>query len=375
VDGVDPATEAARRRAASAAVERRGVLADIVETPDEPGGLRLRYRLPPNAPKVSVIIPFRDRVVLLKRCLGSILSKTTYENVEIILVSNNSTEAQTEEFLENLRDERCRLYRWDHPFNYAAINNFASRHARGDYLILLNNDTEVLTPTWIEELVGVASQPGIGAVGALLLYPNMKVQHAGVVVGMAGMAGHPFRHRRPTDLTAFGRPDWPRNYLAVTGACLAVRSATFAEVGGLDERFVVAGNDVAFCIRLHEAGYRNVLWPFARLLHHESATVGGYDTGIRSDFDRCLEDYGLYLGGNDPFFNVNLDRNDEQIGFAFRRGGIGHAVRRGSNVRSCEPAECTAPTATKAYSVWRERSGGGPRGPADRLPSTRYAIV
>ncbi len=307
--------DTAGRRALADAVERRKLEADVLEIRNRPTNYRLKYKLPAKQPKVSIIIPFKDKPDLLKQCVGSILSKTTYKNYEIILVSNNSKEEETHKYLNTLKlNEKCKIYLWDHPFNYSAINNFGSKQAGGEYLVLLNNDTEVLTSDWLEELIGVASQQGVGAVGPLLYYPNKTIQHAGIIVGMKVMAGHVFRHRLLTDWTDFGMPAWPRNYLAVTGACLAIEHAKYKEVGGLDETFLVAGNDVALGISLHEAGYRNIYWPFAELIHHENLSVGSYDNGIQLDYDHSLKYYRPYLGGRDPYFNINLDLMNEQIG-------------------------------------------------------------
>jgi GT2 family glycosyltransferase len=307
--------DTAGKRALADAAKRRGVEAETVEIPNRPTNYRLRFRLTGQQPKVSIIIPFKNKAKLLKQCVGSILTKTTYNNYELILISNNTTEQATHNYLEELKkEERCKIHYWDHPFNYSKVNNFGRTKATGEYLVLLNNDTKVITPEWLEELVGVASQPGIGAVGPLLYYPNKTIQHAGVVLGMTSMAGHVFRHRLPTDWTDFGLPAWPRNYLAVTAACMAIQAKKYDEMGGLDETFTVAGNDVALCLRLYEAGYRNVFWPFAELIHYESASVGSYQNVPQLDYDHSLEYYQPYLDKCDPYFNPNLDIMNEQIG-------------------------------------------------------------
>jgi GT2 family glycosyltransferase len=311
--------DSAGRKALSDAVERRKIKADVMEVVDRPTNYRLKYKLPLNQPKVSIIIPFKDKVELLKQCVESILSKTTYDNYEIILISNNSVENKTHNYLKLLEENnKCKIYFWDFPFNYSAINNFGSSKASGEYIALLNNDTKVLTPEWLEELIGVALQPGVGAVGPLLYYPNETIQHAGIIVGMGGMAGHVFRHRLTTDWTDFGMPAWPRDYLAVTGACLVIEHSKYKEVKGLDETFIVAGNDVALCIKIHELGYRNIFWPFAELLHYENVTVGSYDNGIQLDYERSLIYYRPYLSGRDPYFNINLDLMNEQIGLELK---------------------------------------------------------
>jgi GT2 family glycosyltransferase len=307
--------DTAGQRALKDAVKRRRVKARVMEVPDRPTNYRLKYLLPAKKPKVSIIIPFKDKSELLKQCVGSILNKSSYENYEIILVSNNSTEPELFEYLNYLKsNKRCKVFTWDNPFNYSAINNYGRSKATGEYLILLNNDTKVLTPEWIEELIGVASQPGVGAVGPMLLYPDTGIQHAGVILGMNTMAGHVFRHRQPVEWTDFGLPTWPRNYLAVTGACLAIDAKKYDLVGGLDERFIIAGNDVAIGISLFEKGCRNVYWPFATLVHYENVSVGSYSNVPRGDYDHSLTYYSKYLKKGDPYFNSNLDLMNEQVG-------------------------------------------------------------
>jgi glycosyltransferase involved in cell wall biosynthesis len=299
------------------AVKRRDIKAEVVEITERPTNYRLRYVLPKKQPKVSIIIPFKDKPKLLKQCTDSIFKKTTYENYEIILISNNSVEKDTKELLKSLKlNKRVKLFEWNNPFNFSKITNFGVTKSSGEYIVLLNNDTEVISKDWLDELVGVAIQPGVGAVGPMLLYPEKKngIQHAGVILGMMGMAGHVFRHRQPDEWTDFGLPNWPRNYLAVTGACLIVSRKLYDEVGGLDETFTVAGNDVAFCLLLHEAGYRNIYWPFVSLYHHESVSVGTYNNGIKLDYEHSLKYYKSYHQSGDPYFNKNLDIMNEQIG-------------------------------------------------------------
>lgn len=305
----------AGQKALSDAVKRRRLDASVVGIPERPTNYRLKYHLPKKQPKVSIIIPFKDKSALLKQCVESILSKTTYSNFEIILVSNNSTEKELFIYLDRLKNsKRCKVYEWNEPFNYSAVNNFGRSKASGEYLVLLNNDTEVITPEWLEELVGVASQKGVGAVGPVLYYPDGGIQHAGIVLGMGGMAGHPFRKLSVEQWTDYGMAAWPRNYLAVTGACLVVGSTKYDQVGGLDETFIIAGNDVALGIKLHEAGYRNVVWPFANLIHYENVSVGSYSNVPISDYNHSLTYYKPYLEWHDPYFNNNLDLMNEQIG-------------------------------------------------------------
>jgi O-antigen biosynthesis protein len=295
-------------------VARTKIRAEVLGRPELPTNYRIRYEVPKNA-KASIIIPFKDKIDLTRTCIESILAKTTYQNYEIILISNNSVEQRTKDYLATLKNEKVRLFYYDKPFNYSAINNFGRKQATGEYIVLLNNDTEVITDDWLGELIGVASQPWAGAVGPLLFYPNNKIQHAGVVLGMKTMAGHVFRMLREDALTPFGRPYWARNYLAVTAACLAVKASKYDEVQGLDEKFIMAGQDVAFGIRLHEKGYYNVFWPFAQLYHYENVSVGSYKNAPSGDYDLSLRYYNPYLHWHDPFFNPNLSLEIEQVAF------------------------------------------------------------
>lgn len=294
-------------------VKRQKIPAEVLGVEGAPTNYRLQYTVPKGA-KASIIIPFKDKPELLKACVASILEKTTYRNFEIILLSNNSVEQATHDLLATYKNEpQIKTFYWDHPYNFSALNNFGRKQATGDYLVLLNNDTEIISPEWLSELLGVASQPWAGAVGPMLLYPTDKIQHSGIILGMMGMAGHVFRMLDETAFTAFGRPSWPRNYLAVTAACFAVSTKKYDEVGGLDEKLVMCGNDVAFGIRMHEKGYRNVYWPFVKVHHYENVSVGSYSKAPPGDYDRSLIYYRPYLNWNDPYFNANLSMNVEQV--------------------------------------------------------------
>ena len=231
---------------------------------------RVRYNVT-TEPRVSIIIPTYNGFDLLERCVSSIYRTTTYRNFEIIVVDNLSNEKSALSYMEELaRTGKIKLLRYPKEFNYSAINNFAVRHANGDVLVLLNNDTEVISGEWLTELVSHAVRPDVGAVGALLLFTDGLIQHAGVILGLAGVAGHDhLNHPSSTD-RHFGHVQMTREVSAVTGACLAVRREVYHEVGGLDEdNLPVAFNDIDFCIRLAERGYRNIYTPFARLYHHE----------------------------------------------------------------------------------------------------------
>ena len=290
-------------RALRAHLERQGEQAEV--SSPSPGTFRVRYPVR-GEPKVSIIIPFKDRPDLLETLVGSLLERTAYPHYEVLLVSNNSTRPETFALLERLVDPRLVKLTWDFPFNYPAINNWAARQATGELLLFLNNDMEVVEPGWLEELVGQAQRPEVGAVGAKLLFPEGTVQHAGVVVGLTGFAGHPFwRLPEGPIQTPFGHTGWVRNWLSVTSACVALRRQLFEEIGGFDERFQVCGSDVELGLRLHERGLRVVCTPFARLIHHESASRRA-DAIPESDYWRSYVAYRPWLKQGDPFYNPNL---------------------------------------------------------------------
>ncbi len=291
-------------RAVQEHLRRLGEAGVVEET--APTNFRVRYPLPEEDARVSIIVPFKDKVELLRTLLASLAAHTDYEDLEILLVSNNSTDSRTFEFLESLKGQpRIRLLEWNHPFNWSAINNFAVQHATGDYLLFLNNDIEVVEPGWLKELVSQATRPEVDVVGPQLLYPDGSIQAAGVVVGLGGFAGHPWAGLAPDSWTAFGRMSWYRNFLAVTGACLMIRRDRFEELGGFDERFIVCGSDVELGLRVNTRGKRVVYTPFARLVHHESATR---DPQKFPDSDSWMsfEVYRPWLESGDPFYNPNL---------------------------------------------------------------------
>jgi GT2 family glycosyltransferase len=278
-----------------------------------PGCYRVIHPLPVPAPLVSIIVPTRDRLDILRACIESVVTKTDYPSWELIVVDNQSEERATLAYLANLerRDDRCRVLPYDKPFNYSAINNFAVRHARGQVVVLLNNDVEVITQGWLTELVAHAVRPGVGAVGAKLLYEDETIQHAGVVLGIGGIAGHVHRFLGK-DSPGYGhRAVLVQNLSAVTGACLVVRKALYEEVGGLNEvDLVVALNDVDFCLKLAKAGYRNVFTPYAQLYHHESLSRGRDDTPQKHAVFLRESSYMKRVWASwltrDPAYNPNL---------------------------------------------------------------------
>ncbi|MGH8600837.1 MAG: glycosyltransferase family 2 protein [Burkholderiales bacterium] len=277
--------------------------------------------MPQPVPRISLLIPTRNRVDLLRRCVESILAKTTYPDFELLVIDNQSDDGAAMDYLRRLAThERVRVLRYDKPFNYSAINNWAARECTGELLGLVNNDIEVISPDWLEEMAGFAVRPDTGVVGAMLYYPDDTIQHAGMLLGIHGVAGHAYA----------GMPRGYRGYMAralvaqevsaVTGACLLVRREVYAAVGGLDERLPVEFNDVDFCLRVRQRGYRNVWTPFAELYHHESASRAIDDAAAkqaRSAGIACmLERWGEALR-EDPAYNPNLSLQSLNFELAF----------------------------------------------------------
>lgn len=256
-------------------VARTGLNAQVEQPPGVPF-YRLRLAVPDPAPLVSLIIPTRDQADLLRTCIKSILEKTTYAPYEIIVVDNGTSERDALAYLDELRRHPAvRVLDFDQPFNFSAINNFAVSQARGDVVGLINNDIEVITPDWLSEMVSWAMQPDVGCVGAKLYYPDDTIQHAGIILGIGGVANHAHLNSVRNSPGYFGRAVVMNNWSAVTGACLLVRKDTYVQVGGLCEsNLPVAFNDVDFCLRVRDQGYSNVWTPYAELYHHESVSRG-----------------------------------------------------------------------------------------------------
>ncbi len=283
-----------------------------------PRSFAIRYALGAR-PRVSIVLPTRDHAEDLERCLDSLFSRTTYTDFEVVLVDNGTRDPDALDVLERFRAAQSRLsiLPMDVPFNYSLLNNAAVRAAAGEMLVLLNNDTQIVTPDWIEAMLEQAQRPEIGAVGANLLYPDGSVQHGGVIVGIGGVAGHSHRSYPPKSTGYFEALRTTTNYSAVTAACLMVRKRVYEEVGGLDESLTVAFNDVDFCLRLRQAGYRNVWLPHVVLIHGESLSRG-HDVGLgkthRSLIEqRTMQERWRTTIEHDPYYSPHLTRADESF--------------------------------------------------------------
>jgi len=298
-----PYTMDAQLRAIKAHLERLGLPAVSVDQ-RETGYIHVKWQVDP-LPKVSIIIPSRGANWRLRNCLSSILHLTDYPDYEVLVVNNGLKRPEEIPYYKRIqRDQRVRVLHYDQPFNYSAVNNMGAQNATGEMLLFLNDDTEVIHADWLHEMVMWASRPEIGAVGAQLLYYDRTIQHAGVILGLSGFAGHLFQHLRPNTWTIFGLPMWYRDHLAVTGACLMMRREVLEQVGGWPEDLPLCGNDVVLGLRINQAGYRVVYDPFVRLYHHESATHKGRIPA--ADFRTSYLYYREVLIAGDPYFSPNL---------------------------------------------------------------------
>ena len=300
----------AGKRAIEENLKRRGLQGEVSHTKDY-GFYRVKYAVQ-GEPLVSIIIPNKDAKTDLEKCIRSVKEKSSYKNYEILIVENNS---ETEEifayYKELSKDPAIRLLKWKKEFNYSAINNLAAKKARGEYLLFLNNDTEVITEDWIQELLGICQRPGTGAVGARLYYGDHTIQHAGTVIGIGGIAGHMFVNL-PGERTGYmHKAALIQDLSAVTAACMLVKREAFEEVGGFEEQLSVAFNDVDLCLRLREKGCLVVYNPYAELYHYESKSRGAEDSKEKVrrfqseiEFMRCRWEKLLKAG--DPYYNKNL---------------------------------------------------------------------
>jgi GT2 family glycosyltransferase len=285
---------------------------------------RINWPAPERPPLVSLIVPTKDKAGLLRACVESVIGKTTWPACEILVIDNNSEEPETFAlFAELTQHANVRVLEDRRPYNFSAINNRAVAAARGDYLCLLNNDTEVIAPEWLDEMMRQACRPQVGAVGAKLHYPDGSIQHAGVVIGMGNAAGHAHRLLRDEEPGYFAQAHIAREATAVTAACLVVEKRKFVAVGGLDEEHLaIAYNDVDLCLKLREAGWTNMYVPTARLYHHESVSRGDdfspeHNARYRAEL-RVLQERWRTDVRTDPLHHPMLDRSTDQYVMAFR---------------------------------------------------------
>ena len=301
----------AGRRAVQAHYERTGIHAEVFE--GEYLGLYRTKFIRDHDPLISIIIPNKDHIDDLKRCMESIEQKSTYKNYEYIIVENNSTDPATFEYYKKLEAEnpKVRMVYWDGVFNYSAINNYGASFAKGEYLLLLNNDTEIINPDCLEELMGYCMRKDVGAVGARLYYEDDTIQHAGVVIGFGGIAGHCFVQQKRGTTGYCHRIICAQDYSAVTAACMMVKKSAFDAVGGLSEELAVAFNDIDFCMKLRKAEYLIVYNPYAELYHYESKSRGLEDTPEKvARFNKEIATFEKkwpeILENGDPYYNPNL---------------------------------------------------------------------
>lgn len=277
----------------------------------QPGIFRIKYKIKEN-PLVNIIIPTKDKVFFLKECIDSILSKTTYKNYKIMIIDTGSIENETSDFYKTIKNKKISILNWKKDFNYSLVNNFGAQKAKGKYLLFLNNDTKIISPNWIESMLEHAQRKEIGAVGVKLLYPNNTIQHAGIFLGVGGIANP--NYYRMSDLVSQPYPllnskDMIRNFSAVTGACLMVKKDKFLSVGGFDPRFKIAYNDIDLCLKLNKNGFRTIYNPFSKLFHYESLSIS--DNRDNKQFEReenLMKKKWSETIKNDPFYNQNLHK-------------------------------------------------------------------
>ena len=311
----DPESKAyayqAGRRAIKEHYQRMGIDASV-EMTERPGWYRSYVKIQDN-PKISIIIPNKDHIEDLELCLFSLTKRSTYKNYEILIVENNSEKPETFEYYKKLPDRypKVKVLTWEKEFNYSAINNFAAKQAEGVYLLFLNNDVEILTPQWIEEMLQICQQKDVAITGAKLYYPDDTIQHAGVVLGLGGIAGHIMCKASREDSGYFGRTVTVQEISAVTAACMMIRTEDFWNAGGFDETFQVAFNDIDLCMKVRAAGKKIVFTPYAELYHYESKSRGLEDTPEKQfRFDKEVKAFEAkwseQLAKGDPYYSPNL---------------------------------------------------------------------
>lgn len=306
------------KRALAAHIKRIG-LSGTVEDAMVPTTYKIQYDIA-GEPLVSIIIPNKDHTDDLEKCLNSLYEKSTYKNFEVIIAENNSTEEKTFEYYKSALNKynNLKVIIWEKGFNYSAINNFAVGQSSGEYVLLLNNDIEIISPDWLEQMLMYAQRNDVGAVGAKLYYDDDTIQHAGVIVGLGGVAGHSHKGFARDNPGYMARAAITQNLSACTAACLMIRRNVYDEVDGLDEGYAVAFNDVDFCMKIRAAGYLIVFTPFAEFYHYESKSRGDEDTPekrarFNGEIFRFQERWGKELKSGDPYYNPNLSLDSEDF--------------------------------------------------------------
>lgn len=305
------------------AISRRGLNAQVLDG-ILPSTYRIRYAIVDH-PRISILIPTKDHVEVLRRCIQSIIDKTVYDNYEILVIDNKSEEPETSDYYASLEKySNIKILHYNLPFNFSVINNFAVTHADSPFVVFLNNDTEVISGEWLSAMLEHAQRYDVGAVGAKLLYPNNLIQHAGIILGingnkaLMGVAGHSHKYISNRLPGHFFRPHVIGNYSAVTAACLMMRKEVFLDIGGFEEELAIAYNDVDLCLKIRQKGYRIVYTPYAVLHHHESHSRGLEDTPEKQarftrDTIRIRDSWGQVIDSGDPYYNPNLTLEKEDF--------------------------------------------------------------
>lgn len=319
-DGVEakPYVIAAAHKALQDHLDRIGLEGSVTDT-FVPSIYHIQYAIKGN-PLVSILIPNYEHKDDLQRCIDSLYDKTNYQNFEILIIENNSSSKEIFDYYKQLQEQHdnLRVIVWESIFNYSAINNYGARFARGEYLILLNNDTEIISPKWIEEMLMFNQRPEVAAVGAKLCYPDDTIQHAGLGIGILTLAGHLHRHFDRNHTGYMGRLAYAQDLSGVTAACMMIRRDVYEEMHGLDESYQVAFNDVDLCMRIRQAGYLIVWTPFAELYHFESKSRGTDDDPKKrerfvGEVTRFQTQWAKELAAGDPYYNPNLTLDSEDF--------------------------------------------------------------
>lgn len=314
-----PYTMEAARKALTEHLERIGLQGEVMNS-TIPSTYRIQYEIV-GEPLISIVIPTMDHVDDLRKCVESIRDKSTWKNWEIVIVENNSKENETFRYYrETEKDKRIRIITWKKEFNFSGICNFGVANAKGDYILLLNNDIEIITPDWLEQMLMFAQRTDVGAVGAMLYYPDDTIQHAGVILGIGGVGGHSHKYFKRGEYGYASRLTIAQNLSGVTAACILIPREVWEEVQGLDEGFAVAFNDVDLCMRIRKAGYLIVWTPYAEMYHYESKSRGQEDSPekqerFNGEVERFLERWDEELKAGDPYYNLNLTLDKEDFGF------------------------------------------------------------